>query len=141
MSTYRERTDERYRVVWEPQAGPQTLLLTCPVFEVFFGGARGGGKSDGMLGDFASHADLFGADAIGLVIRRELTQLKELIERSKQIYRPLGAVWHVSEKMWRFPNGARLTFAYVDNDDDADKYQGSAFSRIYVEEIGNFPSP
>ena len=26
--------------------------LECPVFEVFFGGARGGGKTDGMLGEF-----------------------------------------------------------------------------------------
>jgi len=141
MSTYRERTDARYRVVWEPQPGPQTNLLTCPIFEVFFGGARGGGKSDGMLGDFASHADEFGEDAIGLVVRRELKQLKELIERSKQIYFKLGALWHVSEKMWTFPNGARLTFAYIDNDDDAEKYQGHSYSRIYVEEMGNFPSP
>ena len=130
-----------YNVVWAPLVGPQTWLLSCPIFEVFFGGARGGGKSDGMLGDFASHADEFGEWAIGLIIRRELTQLKELIERSKQIYRPLGAEWNVQEKMWRFPNGARLTFAYIDNDDDADRYQGSSFSRVYVEEIGNFPSP
>jgi hypothetical protein len=141
MSTFRQRTDEKYRVVWEPQPGPQTWLLSCPVFELFFGGARGGGKSDGMLGDFASHADEFGEDAIGLIIRRELTQLKELIERSKQIYTPLGAVWHVGDKMWRFPNGARLIFAYIDNDADADKYQGHSYSRVYVEELGNFPSP
>lgn len=133
--------ESKYRIVWSPQRGPQEWLLSCPVFEIFFGGARGGGKSDGMLGDFASHADEFGEDAIGLVIRRELTQLKELIERSKQIYSLLGAVWHVGEKMWRFPNGARLTFAYIDNDDDADKYQGSSYSRVYVEELGNFPSP
>lgn len=133
--------ETKYRVIWAPQKGPQTWLLSCPIFEVFFGGARGGGKSDGMLGDFASHADEFGEDAIGLVIRRELTQLKELIERSKQIYTALGAVWHVGEKMWRFPNGARLTFAYIDNDDDADKYQGNSYTRVYVEEMGNFPSP
>ena len=30
-----------YRVVWESQPGPQTWLLSCPVFEIFFGGARG----------------------------------------------------------------------------------------------------
>jgi|SRR5580704_50378 hypothetical protein len=130
-----------YRIIWEALPGPQTWLLSCPIFEVFFGGARGGGKSDGMLGDFASHADEFGEDAIGLILRRELTQLRELIERSKQIYRPLGAEWNVQEKMWRFPNGARLTFAYMDNDDDADRYQGSAFSRIYIEELGGFPDP
>ena len=37
-----------YTIGWGPQKGPQTALLACPVFEVFFGGARGGGKTDGM---------------------------------------------------------------------------------------------
>jgi LAGLIDADG-like domain len=31
------------QVIWEPQPGLQTALLQYPVFEVFFGGARGGG--------------------------------------------------------------------------------------------------
>ena len=35
----------------------QWALLQCPVFEVFFGGARGGGKTDGMLGDWMLHAN------------------------------------------------------------------------------------
>ena len=30
-----------YRVVWEPNPGPQEFLLSCPCFEVLFGGARG----------------------------------------------------------------------------------------------------
>jgi hypothetical protein len=34
--------------------------LQCPVFEIFFGGARGGGKTDGMLGEWASHAPILG---------------------------------------------------------------------------------
>ena len=29
-----------YTIGWEAQKGPQTTLLACPVFEVFFGGAR-----------------------------------------------------------------------------------------------------
>jgi hypothetical protein len=29
-------------IVWEPQPR-QALLLSCPVFEVLYGGARGGG--------------------------------------------------------------------------------------------------
>jgi hypothetical protein len=32
-----------FDIIWEPQPGPQTALIRCPVFEVFFGGARGGG--------------------------------------------------------------------------------------------------
>src|SRR5262245_34453563 len=79
-----------YTIGWEPQPGPQTALLACPVFEVFFGGARGGGKTDGMLGEWASHADLHGKNAVGLMVRRERVQLLETIERSRQIYAPIG---------------------------------------------------
>lgn len=129
------------KIVWEPQEGPQTALLTCPIFEILFGGARGGGKTDAMLGEFASHADEFGTDAIGLCVRRDRTQLKEMIERSKQIYAPLGAKYTDQSKMWRFPNGARLTFAYLESDADAENYQGHSYSRIYIEEMGNFPRP
>ncbi len=128
------------RIVWEPQAGPQTALIACPVFEVFYGGARGGGKTDGVLGEFVVHADEYGEHAIGLMIRRTRVELVETIERSKQIYAPLGAKYHEQQSMWRFQNGARLRFAYLERDSDADGYQGHSYSRVYVEEIGNFPS-
>jgi hypothetical protein len=93
-----------------------------------------------MLGEFIRHADLYGEHAIGLMVRRELTQLTETIERSKAIYTPLGAKYHEQGKMWRFPNGARLRFAYLERDADADGYQGHSYTRVYVEEIGTFPN-
>jgi hypothetical protein len=108
-----------HAVVWQPQPGPQAALLACPVFEVFFGGARGGGKTDGMLGEWASHADLYGAHAIGLMVRRERTQLVEAIERSRALFAPLGAKFNEHDWMWRFPGGARLRFAYLEHDSDA----------------------
>src|SRR6476619_4098380 len=86
-----EEAATAYTIGWEPQPGPQTALLACPVFEVFFGGARGGGKTDGMLGEWASHADLHGKNAVGLMVSRERVQLLETIERSRQIYVPIGA--------------------------------------------------
>lgn len=127
-------------VAWEAQPGPQSALISCPVFEIFFGGARGGGKTDGVLGDFLEHADAYGQHAIGLMIRRQRTELVETIERSKQIYGPLGWVYHEQDKMWRAPDGARLRFAYLERDADAEAYQGHSYTRLYVEEIGNFPS-
>lgn len=129
-----------YSVVWEAQEGPQRALIACPVFEVFFGGARGGGKTDGVLGDFLEHADSYGEHAIGLMVRRTRTELIETIERSRVIYTPLGWTFHEQDKMWRAPNGARLRFAYLERDADAGGYQGHSYTRIYVEEIGNFPS-
>ena len=127
------------QVVWQPQPGPQWDLLTCPIFEVLYGGARGGGKTDGVLGDWISHADLYGEHAVGLMVRRERVQLMETIARSAQLYTPLGAVWKETDKVWRFPNGARLRFAYLERDADAEAYQGHSYTRVYVEEIGNFP--
>ena len=50
---------------WEPQAGPQTEFVQSEVFEVVYGGARGGGKTDAVLGEFALHAHLNGAAARG----------------------------------------------------------------------------
>ena len=132
--------DDTLETIWQAQPGPQTALIACPVFEVFFGGARGGGKTDGVLGDFLEHADAYGDGAIGLMIRRTRTELIETIERSRVIYTPLGWTFHEQDKMWRAPNGARLRFAYLERDADAEGYQGHSYTRLYVEEIGNFPS-
>lgn len=131
---------ERIETIWEAQPGPQTELIRCPVEEIFFGGARGGGKTDGVLGDFLEHADAYGQHAIGIMFRRQRTELIETIERSKQIYFPLGWTYNEQKSMWTAPNGARLRFAYLERDSDADAYQGHSYSRVYVEEIGTFPS-
>src|SRR5262245_32092955 len=67
-----------YAIAWSARGNPaQLALLECPIFEVFFGGARGGGKTDGMLGEWIKHADRYGKDAIGLMLRRTRTELIE----------------------------------------------------------------
>ena len=132
-------------VIWRPGSKPQRALLSCPVFEVFFGGARGGGKTDGMLGEWAQHASTYGKDAIGLMLRRTAKQLGETFERAKVIYTPLGAKFVGSPETGgmrvSMPNGARLTFGHLERDADAEAYQGGSYTRVYVEEAGNFPSP
>ena len=110
------------------------------VFEIFFGGARGGGKSDAVLGEWIQHANRYGENAIGLMIRRTRTELVEMVARSRVLYTPLGFVLNETEKTWKSPNGARLRFAYLERDADAELYQGHSYSRIYVEEAGNFPN-
>lgn len=87
------------------------------------------------------HASNHSANAIGLMVRRQRTELIETIERSKVLYTPIGARFNETTKMWTFPNGARLRFAYLERDSDANAYQGQAYTRVYFEEVGNFPSP
>lgn len=132
---------ERIEVIWRPQPGPQSRLIECPAFGVLYGGARGGGKTDGMLGDWLSHAGTYGKHANGIFFRRELTQLDEAIARSQEIYLPLGATWHEQKKQYTFPDGARLKFRYLARDSDAEAYQGHSYTRVYFEELTNFPEP
>jgi hypothetical protein len=127
-------------IIWQPQEGPQTSLIACPVFEVFYGGARGGGKTEASIGDWLQHSAQYGEDAIGIFFRRKLTQLAEVIARTGQLFPKIGAKYNTQTKTWRMSNGARLKFAYLERDVDAEEYQGHSYTRIYVEEVTNFPS-
>lgn len=134
-------TPHTTKLAWAPQKGPQAALVKCPADEIFYGGARGGGKTDGMLGKFAIKASRYGEHCTGAFFRRSREDLKEAIERSSQIYGPLGAKWHEQKKWWRFPNGARLKFEYLDRDQDADNYQGHNYTDLFFEEITHWADP
>lgn len=124
--------------IWEPQPGPQALAIGAPfVNELLFGGARGGGKSDFLLGDFLQD---IGQGAIwrGIIFRHTYPQLDELITRAKEIFTPLGAHYKVSEKMFVFPSGATLKMRHLEKEQDADNYQGHQYTWIGWDELGNW---
>lgn len=157
------------RPVWVPNPGPQALLVTCPVWDVLYGGARGGGKTDGLLGDFtgfslwihtqrelqriaeasrpkgrgkpAAPVLLPGAHARGLFVRRTYDELDEAVARSHEILGPLGADWKPSKYTWALPWGGFLKMRYLQRDADASRYQGHSYNWLGVDEAGNFPSP
>jgi hypothetical protein len=128
-------------IAWAPQPGPQTALLLCPVEDIFFGGARGGGKSDALLGDWLMHRHRHGKFAKGILFRRTYTELEELIQRSLVIYPATGAEYNKSEHTWYWPDGSILRMRYLEADEDAARYQGFNFTWMGIDEMGNFPSP
>ena len=129
------------QVIWQAQPGPQTALIECPVFEVFFGGARGGGKTEASIGDWLEHSNRYGELAVGIFVRRKFKQLAEVIARTKQIFPKIGAKYNEQKAEWKMANGARLKFVYLERDSDAEEYQGHNYTRVYVEEVTNFPNP
>lgn len=137
----REGADAAVTYAWRPQSGPQHAFVTCPYFDVLFGGARGGGKSDGCLGEFALHAKQFKRHARGVFMRREMPQADSLIDRSQDIYGPMGWTYQKVDRQWTSPEGAILRFRPLEDDRDAEKYQGQNFTRIYLEELTNWPTP
>jgi hypothetical protein len=121
--------------------GPQHRFIKSEIFEVVYGGARGGGKTDGVLGDFAFHAQRHGANAKGLLVRRKRVALEPTVARAQRIFSELGAKWRPTRSYFEWPNGAVLYFRHLDNDADAELYQGHDYTRVYVEELTQFPRP
>jgi hypothetical protein len=96
------------QIVWEPLPR-QSVFIQCPCSDVGFGGARGGGKSYAILGDWIGHEEQYGQHAIGLVLRRERTQLIELIEAAKTVFTPLGYSFKDVDKVFVGPKGGRTS--------------------------------
>jgi hypothetical protein len=112
-------------MTWTARAGPQECFVTSPAFEVVYGGARGGGKTDRALGDFARHVATFGAAARGLLVRCHRIALEPTIARARQIFADDGAKWLDAKSRFEWPCGARLYFRHLEGDADADLYQGT----------------
>jgi hypothetical protein len=128
-------------VAWQPRSKPQLALIKCGYPEVFLGGARGGGKTDAVLGKWAIKEQSHGEHFNAVMFRRTTVSSEDAIERSRQIYTPIGGKFNESKLTWRMPHGGRVAFAYLDSISDADEYQGRNLTDIWVEEAGQYPDP
>src|SRR5262252_1691795 len=124
----------RIRIGFSPQPGPQTAFIGCPCDVVIYGGARGGGKTFAALGEFWLHAEQHGADAVGLMVRKTREALKDTLAIATTMYGQ-AARWVDKGSYFQFHNGARIYFAYLESDADAENYQGWSLTRVYVEEL------
>ena len=107
--------------------------------EVLFGGAAGGGKSDGLLMTALKYADIPGYSAI--IFRRTSPQLKSadsLIPRSKAWLMNTPAKWNGNEMRWTFPSGATLAFSHLQYDDSVYDHFGPAYQCILFDEATQF---
>ena len=74
------------------------------------------------------------------MFRRTSVSAEDAIERSQEIYAPLGGRFNETKLRWRMPNGGRVSFAYLENTADANEYQGRNVTDAWVEEAGQYPT-
>ena len=119
--------------LWNPQPGPQELALDCPAFEIFYGGAQGGGKTDLLLGAaLCRHRK-------SIFFRREYPQSKDARFRSRELLRSTGAKYNGTEHIWvDIPGDRTLEFGSVQHVDDKEKYRGRPHDAKLFDEITGF---
>ena len=133
--------EEAQNVVFKPNPGPQSNFLSASEREVLYGGSAGGGKSYAMLAD-TLHG-LNNANFSGLLVRHTTEELRELIQKSQELYPKAipGIKWSERKSQWTTPQGGRLWMSYLDKDTDVTRYQGQAFNWLGFDELTQWGSP
>ena len=132
--------EAKEEVIFRANEGPQEDFLAAAETDVLYGGAAGGGKSYAMLVDPLRYAHR--AAHRGLIIRRSMPELRELIDKSRELYPKAfpGCKYKEVEKLWNFPSGAKIEFGFLERDADVYRYQGQAYSWIGFDEITHLPT-
>lgn len=106
----------------------------------FYGGRAGSGKSDTLLA--AAAQGLMIPNYAALLLRRTYADLSlpgALMDRAASWWRGSGAHWSAQDKRWTFPIGSTVTFGYLENAADLQRYQSSEFHYIGFDESPQFP--
>lgn len=128
---------------WAPQPGPQLLACTCPADEILFGGTRGGGKSDALIGRHLRGAQQWDRRWSGLVIRRKYKDFNELRRRWDELIAqglPAERIGGENQANYiRFKNGAQVAMMAFQRLEQAEDIQGHQYPEVSVDECTNFP--
>lgn len=124
-------------VLWRAHPGPQTRFLASTAFEVGYGGAAGGGKTDALV--YGALRQISHPSYRALILRRTFPELQELMDRAQLIYPAIGGTWHGQEKRWTFPSGGKIEFGYCGTYQEALQYQTDEFTTISFDQLDQLP--
>lgn len=105
---------------------------------IFFGGARGGGKSWAVRAKAIMLCLRYPGIRVGIARKT----YPELMANHISILRE--KLWGIAkyndkDKVFRFPNGSTITFRYCAADRDLDGWMGIELDVLFLDEAGNFP--
>jgi len=120
---------------WEPTIKQQEALVRNE-FEILYGGARGGGKTDAGQAWLLYDKDHLRYRA--LVIRKNANDLHDWVDRAQNMYAPTGAIFIQNEI--RFPKGGVIRLGHLKDENAYEKYQGHEYQKILIEELEQIPT-
>lgn len=120
--------------MWKPQPR-QEIFLKSSVYEVGYGGAKGGGKSDSLLADATAQLPIPGYKCI--LFRRTYKELQDLMDRADVLF--TGHMkWSGDDKRWTAPNGSWIMFSHCEHEKDKLSHQGKEYHYIGFDQLEAF---
>ena len=109
-----------------------------PEYEVLYGGAAGGGKSDALVIEALRQVGIPNYKAI--IFRKTFPQCRELIAKSLLYYKGCcpRAKYNASSHCWTFPSGAKIYFGSLPNRNSMYNFQGHEYDFIAFDELTHF---
>jgi phage terminase large subunit len=106
--------------------------------KVFYGGAKGGGKSHGLRLIMLKRRIQY-AGSTGYLFRQTYPELEaNHITPLFEQFPWLQEHYNASKKTLYVPNGSKLRFAYVEHRKDLKKFQGREMQDLAIEEAGDW---
>lgn len=115
------------------------------MFEILYGGARGGGKTDAGIYWMIKPIEGLGWQPTvthpyfrGLVLRRSAKDLSDWLDRAERVYKAYGARLRDRNKspFFEFPSGAKIFAGHLK---DVAQYLGHEYQRMLIEELTQIP--
>ena len=130
------------KILWGANSKPQEKFLLCDEFEVLYGGAKGGGKTDALVMKMTTPEYINHPRYRGLLLRRTYPRLQEILDRTSFYYRKLfpGAVYKKDLRRWEFRNGATIKLGHCEHEDDKYNYWGHEYHIIGIDQVEEFTS-
>lgn len=131
------------KIFWSPQPGPQARAAICPADFTFFGGSRGGGKSDCLWGRQLKGAETYKNRWNGIIIRRKYKEFAEMRLRiDGMITEGLPATRIGGDQQTnyvRFQNGAQIIMPAIQMLKMVDDHVGQQYTEVGIDECTTFP--
>jgi predicted phage terminase large subunit-like protein len=130
--------DEPEIITIEPQPRQERFLSSSADIAIYGGGA-GGGKTWSLLIEPLRHID--NPDFGAVLFRRtipEITKEGGMWDEANKIYPLVNGRPNANEHLYRFPSGAKVTFAHLQYESDLQGWRGAQIPLIEFDQLETF---